>query len=224
MTITLEVKKREERGKALTKLRTAGVLPGVLYGPKEDNVSLKVEGRQFEKVLKEAGESSIIVLKGLENDKEVLVQDVVFDPVKGKVSHVDFYAVEADKEVTTNIPLEFTGEAPVLKAGGTSLSKALHDIEVTCLPKHLPHDIEVDISSLTEIGQSIHVSDLSIPEQVTVENGPDDVVVSVVEVVEEVEEAPEDVDMEAIEVEQKGKDEESEAADGEGSDEADTTG
>jgi large subunit ribosomal protein L25 len=206
MTITLEVKKREERGKQLRKLREAGVVPGVVYGPKEESVSLSVDGVQFEKVLREAGESSVVVLKGLGGDKEVLVQDVEFDPIKGKVAHVDFYALEAGKEITTNVPLVFIGESPALKVGG-SVSRALFEVEVTCMPKDLPHDIEVDISSLEEIGASLHVSDLKVPNGVTIENESDDVVASVVEVEEEVEEEPEAVDMDAIEVEQKGKEE-----------------
>lgn len=207
MTITLEVTKREERGKGLRKMREAGNVPGILYGPKEESVSVSMERPKFEKVLKEAGESSVIVLKGLDTDKEVLVHDVAFDPVKGHVTHVDFYAIEAGKELTTSVPLTFVGEAPALKVGG-SVSKALFEIEVTCMPKDLPHDIEVDLESLEEIGSSIHVGDLNIPSAVTVENDPEDVVASVVETEEEPEEEPEEVDMDAIEVEQKGKDEE----------------
>jgi len=207
MTWTLEVTKRTERGKALKQLREKGVIPGVMYGPKEENVSISVDGVTFEKVLKEAGESSIISLKGLDGEKEVLVHDVVFDPVKGGVSHVDFYAIEAGKELVTDVPLEFVGEAPVLKIGG-NISKALYEIEIRCLPKDLPHDIEVDLSVLVDLESSIHIKDLKIPNGITVTNDPEDTVASVVEAVEEIEEVPAEIDMDAIEVESKGKEEE----------------
>jgi len=208
MTATLEVTKREERGKALKKLRKEGKIPGVMYGPKEDNVSITVDAFTFEKVLREAGESSIIVLEGLDEEKEVLVQAVEFDPIRGGVSHVDFYAIERGKELTVNVPIEFEGEAPALKLGG-NLMKALHDVEVTCLPRDLPKHFVVDTTVLEDFESSIHVKDLKVGEGVTINNNPDDMVASVVEAVEEEEpEVPEEVDMDSIEVEQKGKDEE----------------
>ncbi len=209
MTITLEVTKRSEKGKAVATLRKNGVVPGVMYGHKEDNVSISVDGIAFEKALREAGESSIIVLKGLDEEKEVLIQDVAFDPINGGATHVDFYAIERGKELTVNVLLEFVGDAPATKTGA-NISRILYDVEVVCLPRDLPHNIEVDISVLAEIGDSIHVKDLNIPENVTVTNSPEDLVISAVEVIEVVEEEEvEDVDMDAVEVEQKGKDEES---------------
>jgi large subunit ribosomal protein L25 len=137
------------------------------------------------------------------------VHDVAFDAHKGGITHVDFYAIEAGKEITVHVPLVFVGEAPALKVGGT-LTKVLHEIEVTCKPANLPKDIEVDISSLDTLEKQIHVKDLTIPKGVTVENDPEDVVALVQAVEEEKEEAPAVIDMSAIEVEKKGKAEEQE--------------
>jgi len=204
MTVTLEVEPRALRGKELTKLREAGKLPAVVYGPKEEPQALSLDGRVFNKLFKEAGESTIITLKGLGQDTEVLVHDVAFDPTKGGITHVDFYAIERGKELTTHVPLEYAGEAPAVKLGGT-LTKVVYEIEVTCRPSALPKAIEVDVSSLVDFEAQIHVKDLVLPEGVKVENDPEDVVAMVQAVEEEVEEVPEAVDMDAVEVEEKGK-------------------
>ena len=203
MTFTLEATSRTERGKQLEKIRANGKIPAVLYGPKETSTALTIDRGQFEKVFKEAGESSIISLQGLGAPKDVLVHDVAFDPRRGGVVHVDFYAIEAGKEITVDVPLVFVGEAPALKLGGT-LTKVLHEIEVTCAPSALPKEITVDISSLVDLETQIHVSDLTLPPGVKVENDANDVIALVQAVAEEVE-TPTTVDMSAIEVEKKGK-------------------
>jgi large subunit ribosomal protein L25 len=211
MTFTLTVESRTERGKKVSALRSAGKLPAVMYGPKEEATPLTLDKIEFEKVLKQAGESSVIVLKGLSKDKEVLVQEVSFDPMRGGATHVDFYAVEAGKEITIHIPLEFIGEAPATKRGGT-LTKVLHEIEVTCTPSNLPQHIDVDVSTLDDFEKQIHVKDLVVPKGVKIENDLEDVI-ALVQAVEEEAEAPvEAVDMSAIEVEKKGKTETEEEA------------
>ncbi len=210
MTFTLAVETRTERGKQLDRVRAAGKLPAVMYGPKEETTPLSVNQIAFEKLFKQAGESSVITLQGLTGPKDVLVQDVAFDPRRGGIIHVDFYAVEAGKEITVHVPLEFAGEVPALKLGGT-LTKVLHEIEVTCTPQNLPQHITVDVSVLVDFETQIHVKDLVIPANVKVENDPEDVVALVQAVEEEKEEPAAAVDMSAIEVEKKGKTETEEA-------------
>lgn len=207
MTFSLAVETRTERGKKLSKLRTAGKLPAVVYGPKEESTPLSIDQVAFEKLFKQAGESSVIILNGLGTPKEVLVHEVAFDARRGGIVHVDFYAVEAGKEITVHIPLEFTGEAPAQKLGGT-LTKVLHEIEVTCLPSNLPQHIVVDISGLDDFEKQIHVKDLVIPKNVKLENDLEDVVALMQAVVEEAEAPVVAIDMDAIEVEKKGKTEE----------------
>ena len=205
MTVTLDVQKRTVSAPAL---RKTGAIPAVVYGPKQEPVSISVDKVTFEKVLKDSGESTVITLNGLDEALEVLVHDVSFNPGKGGVEHVDFYAIEKGKEITVHVPLEFEGEAPAVKQGG-SLTKVLHEIEITCKPSALPQHITVDVSSLDDFEKQIHVKDLVIPAGVTVHNDGEEVVALVQEVEEEPEEsAP--VDMEAIEVESKGKTEEKE--------------
>ena len=207
MTVKLDVTQRTTRAEAV---RKSGDIPVVVYGPKQEPISIAVNKSIFEKVLKEAGESTIINLVGLGEDIEVLVHDVSFNPAKGGVEHVDFYAIEKGKEIKVHVPLEFIGEAPATKTGG-SLTKVLHEIEVTCKPSALPQHIEVDVSGLDSFEKQIHVKDLTIPSGVKVENDPEEVVALVQEVQEEPEEEAAPVDMNAVEVEAKGKGEEEEA-------------
>lgn len=219
MTISLTVEKRGDKAESADALRNKGILPGIVYGPKQEAISLAVDKKAFEKVLQEAGESTIVNLEGLDAATEVLIHDVAFDPAKGGVTHVDFYAIERGKELTVDVALEYVGEPPVEKTGATA-NKVLHEIEVTCLPRNLPSHIEVDLSVLVDEESAIHVKDLNIPEGVTVENDPEDVVVNVSEAREEEPEEVAEVDMDAIEVEGKGKED---GEEGEGEDKGESS-
>jgi large subunit ribosomal protein L25 len=206
MTVTLDVAKRTVSAKAV---RNEGNIPAVVYGPKQEPISISLSKTVFEKVLKEAGESTVINLKGLGEDIEVLIHDVAFSAAKGGVTHADFYALEKGKEITVHVPLEFIGEAPATKKGG-SLTKVLHEIEVTCKPAALPQHLDVDVSGLDDFEKRILVKDLILPAGVKAENDGEEVVVLVQEVEEEAEEPVAPVDMAAVAVEPKGKAEASE--------------
>jgi large subunit ribosomal protein L25 len=204
MTFSLAVETRTVQGKDLVALRAAGKLPAVLNNPKEENTLLTIDRVAFEKLFKQTGLSSIIMLEGLGSPKEVLVNDVAFDARRGGVIHVDFYAVEAGKELTVTVPLEFIGEAPAVKQGGT-LTKVLQEVEVTCMPQNIPQHIDVDVSTLIDFEKQILVSDLSIPTGVTIENDPEEVIALVQSVEEDSSETATAIDINAIVVEKKGK-------------------
>lgn len=203
MTTTLTVAARGEV--SATAARENGQIPAVVYGPKQEAISLVVNRREFEKMYEGAGESSIITLSGLDEDIEVLVQDMAFDPQKGGAIHLDFYAIERGKELTTNVPFEFIGEAPAEKTGAT-VNKIMHEVEVTCRPSNLPSSIEVDLSVLVENDSAILLKDLKVSEDVKIDLDPESVIANVSSArEEEPEEETAAVDMDAVEVEQKGK-------------------
>lgn len=208
---TLVVSARTELGKRAKRLLSAGQMPAVVYGPKQETVSVSVPLAVFEKTLKVAGESSVLELTGLDKPLQVLIHDIDRDPVTNIPRHADFYAIEKGAKVEVAVPLEFTGESAAVKAGA-NLVKVLHELEVEADAAHLPQHIEVDISSLTEVGAQIHVRDLAIPAGVTVKAEPEDVVALIQEVKIEEETPSEGPDMASIEVEKKGKDEEEAAA------------
>ena len=207
MTITLTVTKRDT-ATTRTALQANDQIPAVVYGPKQESISLAIDRRDFMKTFKEAGESTIIELNGLEEPIEVLVHDLSFHPQKGQVEHIDFYAFERGKEMTTEVPVHFVGTAPVEKGGGM-VNKVLHEVTVTCRPSKLPSEVEIDISGLAEADQQLTIADLPELEGVTYEHEADEVV-AVAEGVreEEPETEPEAMDVGAIEVEAKGKTEE----------------
>lgn len=206
MVINLSATKRAETGKRAKRLLNDGSLPAVVYGPKQEAVSIALSAREFEKVLRDAGESSVVELTGLGDPMQVLIHEVSLDPVTSVPRHVDLYAIEKGAKVEVAVPLEFIGESPAVKAGA-NLVKVLHELEIEAAPANLPQHLTVDIARLVQVGDQIHVKDLSIPSGVEVKVDPEQVVALIQEVEIEVETPVAEVDMNAIEVEKKGKEE-----------------
>ncbi len=199
---------KREANEVAEAVREAGLIPAVVYGPKQEAVSIKVNYQEFEKALKEAGESTVVILDVDGTEHETLIHDVDFHPVRGTYMHADFYAVEKGKKVQVHVPLAFEGVSPAEKNLGATLVKVMHEVEVEAMPKDLPHEIAVDISSLVDLESQIHASDLKMPAGVELVTGAEEVV-AIVQAVEELSEEPaEAVDISKIEVEKKGKKEE----------------
>jgi len=196
-------------------LRKQGLIPAVFYGPKAKTTPITILQKEFRKIWREAGESSIVILETPAGKVSTLIHDVQFDPVKSDPIHADFYVIEEGKEVEVHIPIEFTGVAPAVKELGAMLIKVLHEVNIKAMPKDLPHNLTVDVSSLVALESQILVKDINIPKGVTLITHADDVVVSVAAARKaEEEEVVAPIDLTAIEVEKKGKKEE-EGAEGE---------
>jgi large subunit ribosomal protein L25 len=186
--LELEIKPRDSKESAET-LRAQGVLPAVIYGPKEEATAITINQKEFERLFKKAGETTIIKLKGLGEEKDSLVHDIQRHPVNDTVLHADFYVLEKGKKVTLNIPLEFVGEAPAEKQGHI-LTKVLHEVEIEVAPADLPQHLEVDISKLENVGDHVLASDIKLPKSAELKISPDEILVSVTAFVEEKAEAP----------------------------------
>lgn len=201
--ITLEVTSRDSKTN-LAVLRKGGKMPAVYYGKKQASTPITVSAVEFSKVLKKAGESTVVTLKTPKGDMDSLIYGVDRDPVSDTIRHADFYVFEKGQKIKVKIPLEFTGVSPAVKELGGVLVKVLREVEVEAAPKDLPHVLHVDIASLITFGSQVLAKDIAIPTGVTLIAKPDEVVASVYEPKEEVvEEAP--VDLTKIEVEKKGK-------------------
>lgn len=212
MTITLNATKREATGSVAGKtLRASDRIPAVVYGPKQEATPITLSLPEFKKVLRDAGESSVLTLAGLGQALQVLIHEVDLDPVTNVPRHADLYAIEKGAKVEVAVPLTFVGESPAVKTGA-NLVKVMHELEIEADPANLPHEIEVDISKLATEGDQIHVSDIKVPHGVTVQVEGDEVVALIQAVVEEKEEETVAPDMDAIEVEGKGKAEEEESS------------
>lgn len=176
MELTVEKRSQEVKAKAL---RDKGVLPAVVYGRSEESTPVSVDAKVFSKLYKQAGESSVITLKGLGADKQVLIHEVAFDAVSGAPVHADFYAIQKGQKVTVAVPLEFDGVSPAVKDLGGILTKVMHELELTCEPGDLPQAIRVDISALTALDSQIKVSDLKLPKSAEVSIDADEVIATV---------------------------------------------
>jgi large subunit ribosomal protein L25 len=208
--LKLKAKKRDKKT-SVESLRKEGLLPGIVYGPKQEPISFYTKLADFKKLYEEAGESTIISLDIEGEEHDTLIHDVQFDPVKGLITHFDMYAIERGKKLQVSVELVFTGVAPAEKNLSAMIVKVMHEIEIECLPRNLPSKLEVSLETLTEFGSQILAKDIKLPEGVELVNDPEEVIVLAKETVEEViEDETESPDMESIEVEQKGKGEESE--------------
>ncbi|MDI6717497.1 MAG: 50S ribosomal protein L25 [Patescibacteria group bacterium] len=202
MSIDLQAQKREITGKKVKALKKQGLIPAELYGHKTENVHLAVAEKEFSKVFKEAGESTVVNLVFGGKKISTLIQDVSSDPIRQKFNHIDFYAVKMDKKIEANVVLEFKGESAAVKQGGV-LVKSMKEIEVRAFPNDLPSYFEVDLSKLENLHQSIYVKDIKVSDKVRVLVDPGTVVATVVEL--EKEEAAPAVNVEDIKVEGEEK-------------------
>jgi large subunit ribosomal protein L25 len=213
MELTVEKRASDVKAKAL---RDKGVLPAVIYGRSEESTAIAIDAKTFGKLYKAAGESSVITLKGLGADRQVLIHDVAFDAVSGAPIHADFYAIQKGQKVTVAVPFEFEGVSPAVKDLGGILTKVMHELELTCEPTDLPHSIIVDISKLVDLDSQIKVSDLAIPKNAELSVDADEVVAMISVAQEEPEEPAAPVDLSAIgDAVERGKKEEDAPAEGE---------
>ncbi len=200
----LAAEKRDATGKANKALRKKGILPAVIYGFKTESTNVSISAKDFDKVWKEAGESTLVTLSTPDGEKDTLIHEVDAHPVTGVIRHIDFLVVDTSKPVEVKIPIKFTGLAPAVKNLGGILVKVLHEVEIAVLPKNIPHEFVVDTEVLAELDSQIKASDLPLPEGATLITSPDEIVASIAVAKEEEEEsAP--IDLNAIEVEKKGK-------------------
>lgn len=204
----LAAKKREVYGKDNAVLRAQGLMPIVAYGQKSESASLVVSLGEFKKVLVKAGESTVVTLSTEAGDKSTLIHEVQNDPITGEPIHADFLIIDIHKVVEVGVPLTFVGESPAVKDLGGALVKVLHELEVEALPGDLPHEIEVDISTLVNLDSQITVADLKLPKGVKALAEAEEVVAAITEAGEEIKEEEAPVDLASIEVEKKGKEDE----------------
>ena len=157
---TLEADHRDLVGKKVKHLRQEGMLPAVVYGPDFENLNISVNAKAVRQLLTQAGGTQLIEINVGGSSIPTLARDVQRDPVRGDLLHIDFYRVAMDRLIRADIPLVFVGESPMVTSKEAIVVTFLSNVEVEALPAELPPSIQVDISSLVEIGQHILVSDL----------------------------------------------------------------
>lgn len=171
-------------GKKTRTLREQGFIPAELYGHGKENKHLQIAKKEFEKLYKEAGEHTVVQVETEKGKVPVLIAEVQKNPITNEYFSVDLHEIRMDEEIRTHIPIEFIGIAPGTKKG-LMVVKVMDEVEIEALPLNLPPKIEVSLDSLLNDGDTIHISDLTLPKGVKVLVQPETVVVTITEHKEE---------------------------------------
>ncbi len=189
---TLAAAKREITGKKVAHLRRAGRLPGVLYGHGVPSENVSVDAHEFDLLHRKVGNTTLIDV-AVDGDKArpALIYGVQREPLKHRTVHIDLFVVRMTEELTVDVPVTVSGTADAVEKLGGTLSH-MTTIKVRALPDHLPGHIEVPIDSLADFDAVVHVSELSIPDDVTLVTDGNEIAARVLPPrVEEVVEVPE---------------------------------
>jgi len=179
--IVVAAENRTETGKNVNRrLRTRGLIPGVLYGAKREAVPLAVSPKEITTILRsKTGENTLFDLEIGGSRRRVILKEFQIEPVKGQLIHADFYEVALDKALQVSVHVELQGVPVGVKVQGGVLDFITRELEIECLPTDIPDKIDVDVSNL-ELGKHLRVSDLQVPEKLTMLSEPDVVIAHVV--------------------------------------------
>lgn len=170
--ITLLTSNRTVVGRKVKKLRKDGFIPANIYGKKVKSQSVQVLEKEFNAVYTKAGETGLVELLLDKQVHPVLIHNVSYHPVTHATLHVDFFQVDLKEKVTTKVPLAFRGESPAIKDKLGVLLHILSEVEIEALPTDLPDKLEVDISGLKQVGDTLKVSDLKVSEKIRILSDP----------------------------------------------------
>jgi len=196
--IKLSATSRTEKGKGVAKrLRREGKLPAVVYGHKTDPIALTIDSKQLLKLIVEGKSEHKLFGLSIEGngkpiEKIVMIKELQIDPLKRNFLHVDFFEVAMDEEITLSLVIKLVGEAPGVEMGGM-LQQVRREIEIKCLPSQIPDTVEIDVSALN-IGDSVHLNDIQLPEGIKVLDDADLTIATVLAPVVEKEVEPEEVE------------------------------
>ena len=169
--LTLEISERELRKKKVSKLRRQGVIPGIIHGKDFDPIHVQVDERTFEQLHRKAHGTSLVNLELSGKTIQVLIHAVHRDKLRGNPIHVEFLKVEANRQVTVDVPLVFIGVSPGEKEGKGKVTHEETSIHLKCSPADIPSEIVVDVSGIIDKHDVIHASDLKLPEGVALGHG-----------------------------------------------------
>lgn len=209
----LEAEPRSVVGKKVSRVRREGLVPAVIYGPKIEPVTVQIPYRPLQLTLLKAGGTHLIDIKSGGKTHTVLAREVQRDILRGDILHVDFFAVDLKAKISIDVPLHFINESPAVAAKKGVLLTGPTVITIETLPSHLLDRIEIDISGLAEVGDSIHVRDIKLDAEITILNDPDEMIARITQTSaarsEEAEEA-EEAAIGEVEIIKKGKADEEE--------------
>ncbi len=179
--LKLKASPRDVLGKKNRFLRREGITPTHLFGHDLKSLALQCDTAELRRLIVQAGRTRIIGLKidSEKHSRSVLVREIQQDMVTRQLLHVDFYQVKKGEKIVMDVPIVLVGEAPALKSKGRMLAHGVTSLNVECLPGSVPPQIEVDLSSLEEVEQAIHVKDIVLNEDVIIHTNPEQLVVKI---------------------------------------------
>jgi large subunit ribosomal protein L25 len=182
MELELTLDARTASGKENKRLRREGVLPGVVFGKGSESVPVQLDAKAFEALYKSAGRTGVVKLAvpGAKGTKSAMIKGVQRNPLSGRAVHVDFFLVDLTQEMQSEVPLTFVGVAPAIELTNGTLMTPLDHLKVRALPADIPHEIELDLSSLVDLEATLHVRDVVLPnDKVTILNEPEELLARV---------------------------------------------
>ncbi len=183
--IELNADIRTIMGGKVASLRRSGLVPAVLYGKDQEPISLQVVQKEFKKTLQQAGESTLVYVTVGGKAYPTIIHDVARHPQSNDVIHADFYKVNLDEKIKTNVPVVFVGEAPAVKSLGGIFVRNINELEVEALPTDLPHEISIDIAGLANFGDQILLKDVKVGKGVVITGEPEAIIATVQEPISE---------------------------------------
>jgi large subunit ribosomal protein L25 len=214
--IIVKATRRDVIGKKVKVLRREGKLPAIIYGKDQEPVPILLEHKEATRILRDVSRASVLTIDVEGEEYTALVRDRQREVISAEYIHVDFLAISMTETVRTQVNIFIEGESPAVKEFDAIVMTGADNIEVEALPTDLPDSITVDVSILTNIGDTILVRDLVLPNGVECLSEPDEMLVviasQIAEEEEEVEELEEDLDMEPEVI---GEDQEDEEGEGE---------
>ena len=206
MSLKIKGEKRDVFGKnASRRLRQSGLIPVILYGTKDDNVPLTLEKKDLFQILKsETGENTVFEVSYNSETRNAMIKELQRNPVTDEILHADLIQIAMDKVVRVSVPVVTVGDAVGVKAEGGFVDFITREIEVECLPKDIPENIEIDISKL-HLRQSFKAEEVVFPDEITMVSDPEYILVHI-----EVPDKEEEIEVEEEEEEVIGEEEEPE--------------
>ncbi|MFC1908999.1 50S ribosomal protein L25 [Chloroflexota bacterium] len=183
-TLILAASNRTVLRKKTRFLRRQGITPVHLFGHSIESLALQCDTIELKSVIAQAGMTRAINIK-IENQKQaksVFIREIQRDTVSRDLLHVDFYQIRKGDKIKVDVPIVLIGDAPALKGKGRMLAHGITSLSIECLPESIPSRIEVDLSPLEELEQSIHVRDITLDPEITVNADPDQLIAKVSEV------------------------------------------
>ena len=176
----IEAQTRCMTGKKVRRLRSQGLVPGVVYGPAIEPVNVQLKMRPLEVLLMKAGGTNLIDISVDGETHIVLVRDVQRDILRDDIQHVDFFALRMDQHIATDVFLRFTGESPAVTTGQGILITGPGSLTIETLPIHLRNEIVISLDGLLQVGDGIYVRDLDLGDEINILNDPEEMLVRVV--------------------------------------------